>query len=221
MRIIDSNKDFYDYFQNVYLDNSLTFDRRDSYNLSKKEFAGRFLLSHRNSNTKRKILLQVCNTFWLFELIILKTAEGGICTDYSLSLIDTWKNYSCKSELIKLSEISYRVGFYYWNKKDSEKLEKKWIEAVKNGDFETKQIFNRFTVSRSKGSGWEEKEKHIPILKNIGIASEVNPLDVYLALEEYFSKEKTKNERTESIGLTDKDKISNHGFDLKKSFREK
>ena len=67
MRIIDSNKDFYDYFQNVYLDNSLTFDRRDSYNLSKKEFAGRFLLSHRNSNTKRKILLQVCNTFWLFD----------------------------------------------------------------------------------------------------------------------------------------------------------
>ena len=219
MRIIDSNKDFYDYFQNIYLDNSLTFDRRDSYNLSKKEFAGKFSLTHRNSDVKRRILLQICNTFWLFELIIFKTAEGGVCTDYSLSLIDTWKNYSCRPELIKLSEIGFRFYSWKWSKEEFDKFNKKWIEAVKKGDFEIKQTFNRFAICRSKGTGWDKQEKHIPILKNIGVANEVNPLDVYLAFEEYFSKEKTKNERTESVGLTDKEKILNHGFDLKSSFR--
>ena len=37
MRIIDKNTDFYDYYQNMYPDNSLTFDRTDSFILSKDD----------------------------------------------------------------------------------------------------------------------------------------------------------------------------------------
>ena len=42
MRIIDSNKDYYDFWQNIWRDDTVTFDRRDSYDLSKEEFAGAF-----------------------------------------------------------------------------------------------------------------------------------------------------------------------------------
>ena len=36
MRIIDKNTDFYDFYQDVYRDDTFTFDRRDSYILSKE-----------------------------------------------------------------------------------------------------------------------------------------------------------------------------------------
>ena len=49
----------------------------------------------------------------------------------------------------------------------------------------------------------------------------MDPLAVYLAIEEFFSKEKTAAERIESVGLTDKERIENHGFDAKTSFRGK
>ena len=40
MRIIDKNTDFYDYCQNMCRDNSLTFDRTDSFILSKDDLCG-------------------------------------------------------------------------------------------------------------------------------------------------------------------------------------
>ncbi len=49
----------------------------------------------------------------------------------------------------------------------------------------------------------------------------INPLDIYLAFDEYFSLEKQAQERTESVGITDKERIENHGFDVKTSFRGK
>ena len=36
MKIIDKNSDFYDYFSNIYYDNSLTFDRTNSFLLTKE-----------------------------------------------------------------------------------------------------------------------------------------------------------------------------------------
>ena len=63
--------------------------------------------------------------------------------------------------------------------------------------------------------------KTIPILKNIGIPQLIPPLDIYLALEEYFSEMKTSSERTDPIGMTNDDKIISRGFDIKTSFRGK
>lgn len=40
-----------------------------------------------------------------------------------------------------------------------------------------------------------------------------------ISLEEHFSHEKTSSERTTSVGITDKEKIENHGFDVRTSFR--
>ena len=117
MRIIDSNSDFYDYYQNIYRDDTITFDRRDSYNLSREEFANYFY--YENSNRFRYfhqrepiqyILLQICNTFWFFELKILTTDNGGKCLTYDMRLLGSWKDYTYPAEKIKLSHI--RFAYY-------------------------------------------------------------------------------------------------------------
>lgn len=61
--------------------------------------------------------------------------------------------------------------------------------------------------------------RSIPILAPSGMAGLIDPMEIYLSFEEYFSTEKSKLERTESTGLTDIDRIINHGFDIKSSFR--
>lgn len=200
------------------------FDRRDSYNLSKAEFAQCFRYDGEKNRRYRyfnwwisknhDVLLQICNTFWLFDLEVTETDGYMSCTDYNLSLVSTWKDYSKPPEIIRLSHISFR---YY----EIDTPEKK-INAIKTNDYKTQDVFNNFYVSRSNGSSRDiREERHIPILQNIGIASLVDPLDIYLALEEYFSSQKTSSERTESAGLTNDEKVTNHGFDLKNSFRGK
>lgn len=223
MKIIDSNKDYYDFYQNIYRDNTIVFDRRDSYNLSKEEFARNFYYDNKRGcyryfnrlySKNNDVLLQVCNTFWLFNLEITKSNDNGECTDYNLTLLGTWKDYGKRSELIKLSHIR----FHYYEIDTAEKE----INAIKMNDYETQNVFEKFFITRSdKASGYVREERHIPILQNIGIAGLVEPLDIYLALEEYFSTQKTSTERTESVGLTNDEKVTNHGFDIKKSFRGK
>ncbi len=72
IRIIDKNTDYYDYWQTVYPDSSIIFDRTDSFLLTKDIFCEhlhtvrnryRFTKGHKLYNL---VLLQVCNTFWLF-----------------------------------------------------------------------------------------------------------------------------------------------------------
>lgn len=221
MKIIDSNKDYYDFYQNIYRDDTLTFDRRDSYNLSKEEFAHYFYYDNfpnhfgERYNKSKDILLQICNTFWLFELVVIKTDNFGKCIDYNLNLQSSWKDYNYKSELIKLSHIHF---VEHWNLKYD--LEKK-LQAIKIKDYKEVKVFNKFILCKSNGIKDDREERHIPILQNIGIASLVEPLDIYLAIEEYLGKQKTADERTESVGLSNNEKVTNHGFDLKSSFRGK
>lgn len=218
MKIIDSNKDFYDFYQGIYRDDSLVFDRRDSYNLKKSEFAGNFYLYYGTYGKKQNIqgfnnylLLQVCNHFWLIKLEITDYTKSFLqCIDYKLSLVDHWKDYSVPPVMILLQHIDF-----LWHVKPS-------VDAVKQHNYKSKRRFDCFLKSRDYVKGKVVEDiRHIPILKDIGIASCVDPLDIYLAFEEYFSMQKTSSERTESIGLTNDEKITNHGFDLKTSFRGK
>lgn len=223
MRIIDSNKDYYDFWQNIWRDDTITFDRRDSYDLSREEFASAFvdesykwskyLLKTYKDDKHKYVLLQVCNNFWFFDLLITKTGAMGKCLDYELHLNEAWQDYTRPPELIRLSE----VCFPRWYIRNELNL----AEQVKRGEYRRGKVFNGFTNSKSKGVGYAEDVRHIPILKNIGITSEVPAEEIFLALEEYFLTQRTNSERTESAGLTDLDKVTNHGFDAKSSFRGK
>lgn len=229
MRIIDKNTDFYDYLQNVYRDDSVTFDRTDSFLLSKDMICENLYFHGRSSgfysergNCLHKeyyVLIQICNTFWLFSAEVTKIDRNDKPADYSVELVATWKNYNKPRKLIQVELISFRYTVIkFIPEKRKERDKSVFIQAIDTNGYRSDASFNKRTVTQGDG---RKIEKHIPLLKASGFAPLMNPQDVYLSLEEYFSAEKQSQERTESVGITDKEKIENHGFDTKTSFRGK
>lgn len=229
MRILDKNTDFYDYLQNVYIDKSVTFDRTDSYLLTKDMLCRK--LSDREDEPDF-VLLQVCNTFWLFYLEVTEREYGwGRAKKYSVHLLYHWRNYAKKRELIKLDVIEFDYAVFsrlirYDKKLRRNKCEKDKIlqsagtlsREIDTGNYEVDWEANKDVVWK----GYVRcVETRTPLLKACGLAEFIDPLDIYLAIEEYFSLEKQSAERTESVGLTDRDRIESHGFDIKSSFRGK
>ena len=227
MRIIDKNVDYYDYIQNLYPDDSLVFDRRDSFELTKQMLCGYLRFDTYYSRIDRKYkyhndnfaLLQICNTFWLFYIDVIKIDEYSCPVEYKLDLIATWKNYNKERKLINLDIISFNYSIMILFNKDRQKELVAMIQAVDTNDYRVWKTINNYTVYI--GDGFAKKDKHIPLLKACGIANLIDPMDIYLSLEEYFSLEKSSSERREPIGTTDIDKIESHGFDVKTSFRGK
>ena len=229
MRIIDKNTDFYDYLQNVYRDDSVTFDRTDSFLLSKDMICENLYFHGRSSgfysergvclHKEYYVLIQICNTFWLFSAEVTKIDRNDKPADYSVELVATWKNYNKPRKLIQVDLISFRYTVIkFIPEKRKERDKSVFIQAIDTNGHRSDASFNKRTVTQGDG---RKIEKHIPLLKASGFAPLMNPQDVYLSLEEYFSAEKQSQERTESVGITDKEKIENHGFDTKISFRGK
>ena len=218
--------DFYDYLQNVYPDKSITFDRTDSFLLTKNAMCSYLSRSERNIEFA---LLQVCNTFWLFSVEVTKRNTFYRPLGYSIELVSCWKNYDKKRELIKLDIIDFyntaRLCYYdkllHRLKYDKERIIKNihiLTKAIDTNDYIEESNINKHIIFKDDGS---RIEKHIPLLKACGVAAFIDPLDIYISIEEYFSLEKQSMERTASIGITDNDKIEAHGFDVKSSFRGK
>lgn len=236
MRIIDKNTDFYDFYQNIYRDNSVTFDRTDSFLLT-KEIMCEYLSVRRYKFLDRLepinfVLLQVCHTFWLFMVEITAEKSGWMPTEYKIELLKTWKNYHKQRRMIALDIIDFNYDAdrlihqdKYWSRYDKAKIVRRadtLAELIDRNDFKIRESIDCHIICKSgKDDEIIRIEKHIPLLKACGIAELVDPLEIYIAFEEYFSLEKSSEERTESNGLANDEKIGNHGFDLKKSFRGK
>lgn len=235
MRIIDKNTDFYDYLQYQYMDTNVTFDRTDSFILTKEIM--RSYLPRCHERDYDFILLQVCNTFWLFLLEITEWSESkwnyepSVPKNYSIELLSTWRDYNKQRKLISVNiiifewEVLHRFQHYNirtmrsdYSKQDIINNTSVLVQAVKNEQFKVEYPINQFTIYNGDGSQFE---KHIPILKSCGMAAWIDPLTIFLSIEEYFSLEKQSTERDSSIGITDKEKVENHGFDTKTSFRGK
>lgn len=241
MRIIDKNTDYYDYLQYVNPDDTFTFDRTDSYELTKSILCDYMYLRGRYSygNKERKktipykfLLMQIGSTFWLFLLGITKVDRTNRAEDYDIELLKSWKNYDKPRQLIKLSIISfgwkyaisqnYGVFFDDYVREDIDKYLDTLIKGIDINDFDTDKVIKGHTVwVGDGGANTKREEKHIPLLKSCGIATCVSPEDIYNAFDAYFSLEKTASESTIAEGTTNKDKIVNHGFDTKTSFRGK
>lgn len=232
MRIIDKNKDFYDYLQNVYRDDSITFDRTDSFLLTKEIMCDHLYgvgvrsrwYTRGDHPNNHFVLLQVCNTFWLF---LLKVTRWNITygheeypADYTVELIASWKNYKKERKLIGLEVVSFSADTtrLFYSRTLLSDSQKRLVQAVDICDYKINNSINTHTIYRGDGT---KVTKHIPLLKACGISNCIDPLSAYLAFEEYFSLERTSSERTASVGITDKEKIENHGFNAKTSFRGK
>jgi hypothetical protein len=235
MRIIDKNTDFYDYLQNTYPDKSTTFDRTDSYLLTKDMMCGYLCDYWRNPREYEFILLQVCNSFWLFLAQVFREPDpmGSVylrrITDYTPELLATWKNYDRKRELIKIDIVDFSLSVssqYHSHNKGHWQFDRDLVfkvtptlqRAIDTNDYRAIGSVKDCEVCLGNGQ-WVKK--HIPILKASGLAPLIDPLEIYLSFDEFFSLEKSSTERIASVGITDVEKIENHGFDKKTSFRGK
>ena len=202
MRIIDKNKDFYDYFQDY--DSDIVFDRRGSYILTNGEL-NRWVLWSRSKADDKYFLLQIGYTNWLILIKPTKINQDGwggyTVEDFSLELIEMWKDYN-KSVDFKFGEIkTYYTMEYMTSKKFNHKTA--LIDDIKLGNFEYKNNF---------------AEKSPIVLNKTKLPSILNAQEVYLAIEEWLSH---KKDDIVHDSMTDKEKIVSHGFDTKSSFRGK
>ena len=237
MRIIDKNHDFYDYLQDP-TDNTLVFDRRNSFILEKSkicEALGKEEIRYRERRKYFHLSLQCGGTFWIFLLTV--TEYGGTVflsdnmpSNYNIELLATWRNYDKPNKLIDLAITHCSFNHIDWHWKTRKYTLKR--DKIDPDDIATtfdryKQdtdiSLNTLTVFTDQYNHINRKKKtyDIPILRATGIANLVNPVDVFCGIEEYFSREKTAAERTEPLGATNNDKIIMHGFDTKTSFRGK
>lgn len=216
MRILDKNTDYYDYLQNVNIDDTFTFDRRSSFDLTKadiccqlKPYFRSFLDTTPGSHL---LLLQVCNTFWLIVLQG-KNKQDNIYTDYDILTVESWKDYTKERKLLCLQVISINT-FNYFSKKRSESLDqfvKDRCQRIRTNDYNVEYTFDCADVTKPK--------PQYPRLQKLGIPAYIPAPDIYYSIEEYFSAEKTASEKDSSEPITDVEKAINHGFDKKSSFR--
>lgn len=202
MRILDKNKDFYDYLQDY--DSDIVFDRRGSHILMNEEL-NFFPLYNRYKVDDIYLLLQIGYTNWLIvekPIKIIKDASGyNIVKDFSIELIEMWKDYN-KSVDFEFGEIKNRYTIeYLTSKKFNHDLA--LMDDIKLGNFEYKNNL---------------AEKSPIVLSKTKLPSILNAQDVYLAIEEWLSH---KKDDIVHDSMTDKEKIVSHGFDTKSSFRGK
>lgn len=231
MRIIDKNKDFYDYLQGIYPDRLLVFDRTGSFVLTKQALCD--CIPEHARRPGCFVLLQVCNTFWLYYARRVRKKDALVLEqpEYNFELVTSWKNYNKQRQLLKLNLIDFSAGdifpnrWAFWMYEDKDKM----AAALASVDFAEKKDLLMTAVDANNyrvlyDTRWYSNLRakyRVPILSSSGLVGGIDPLEMYLSIEEYLSFEKTASERTESVGLTDKERITNHGFDVKHSFRGK
>lgn len=225
MRIIDKQHDFYDYLQDP--TDTLVFDRRDSFLLTKEDIIHTFRYNsvRRDCNKYYFCLLQCGATFWLFNIIPIfkkNTFYSDKVVDYSIDFLDTWKNYNKPNKLLTIDIISF-FSVYNYKQEDihSEKIKENLKAAINHNDYKHISSLDKSTKRVDYHNQAQKQELTKPLLKACGIGNLIDPLEIFNAIEEYFSIEKTKAETTEPKGITNNDKIIMHGFDIKTSFRGK
>ena len=90
---------------------------------------------------------------------------------------------------------------------------KNLVDAINRNDFKIEKNII--------GTSYKKELNSLPLLKAIGLSNLMDAQEIFCAIEEYFSIEKTKQETTEAKGTTNDIKITMHGFDTKTSFRKK
>lgn len=209
MRIIDKNKDFYDYLQCY--DDDVVFDRRGSYILTNQDICDLWCGFHEDFSDKY-LLLQVGYSYWLMIAKCKSTAvsitNAPQCVDYSLELVDYWKDYNHFDSLhFGAVDKHFSAEFLFSKKWD---WKSNLIDEIKRGNYEYKKDFTVDTYHKINDIKLVFCKTKIP---SVVIAD-----DLYNAFDEYFSHLK---DDVKVDNMTDIEKVESHGFDKKTSFRGK
>ena len=193
MYIIDKNKDYYDYFSNIYgEDKNITFDRRGSVICHDEMFAEN--PRYREYLYGKFILLEVGTIQYLIRVFDIKYREIAHYEYYESSKMElekVFKNNKNKfGEAISIRTVNVPRLF----------LSKKNKKFYDYDDYKPcSDIFIRF-----------------PILARTQITSLINPEEIWKELSNYISS--LQNDK-EQVYVPDIQKVVNHGFDKRESFR--
>jgi hypothetical protein len=228
MRIIDKFKDYYDYLSN-YSDtkDTVVFDRRGSIPLLKSDLVKYFAVDDRGNFSPtfhkwdmkcRPLILCTGQKLFVFRMKN-PTRTLSLISDYiydaEFELLGSYWNYEYNDSPIRLGATSYnpkKINLKKWN---SELVDPDFKSmTLKDWKFEPiRKRINENIFRPIYAEIWPN-----PILISSGIPSIIPAEEIYQGLEQYISSKKTE-EKIESVGLTNIEKVINHGFDKKTSFR--
>lgn len=228
MRIIDKQNDYYDYLQDN--EDTLVFDRRGSCLLSKKEIKDAIdrVLNSYYHVPHVFLLLQCGASYWLLFVegtdIKKRTGFSGpleMVDNYNIWVLSKWKEYNQPFKLLSLQAITFNQSWkykiydvHYYRRGIKRDLV---IERLR----ESSRALQEATIHKDYEVFLNFNKDGYLLLKGSGIPNVIPPEEIYSAIDEYFSLEKTAAESTVAEGTTNNDKIKNHGFDTKASFRGK
>jgi hypothetical protein len=231
VRLIDpSYKDYYDYLFN-YGDKTdkVIFDRRGSTPIEKSDLVkffcvrdGQYSDTFFHNETKcQSLALRAGQKVFFFRLknpVRIQKKNWQLqdrpfqadeyTYDADIEFLNSYWDYEQREDILALGRASYRIQWV---------RDKGWFRKAVDPDFSSlglkdwkfEEIHDPYT---------KEKMWPLPILVNSGIPSIVPAEELFQGIEQFISA--TYNEeKIESIGITDKEKIVNHGFDPKTGFR--
>lgn len=205
MRIIDKNRDYYDYLQ-CYNDD-VVYDRRNSYILTNDDILNLYNVhSYRyEETTKCNLLLKVGYSNWLVGVEFTKFHTDACnlkkADDYNLELIECWTDYNkCNKLELGCVRKDYTLEHLFSKKYD---YKEKLVESIKRGSYEYIKCF------------MSDHEKII--FNKTKIPSVVKAEDLYNGFDEYLSHLK---DDVATDNMSDIEKVESHGFDKKSSFRK-
>lgn len=210
MRIIDKYKDYYDFFGHKSEDKTLVYDRRGSTPLNKETVLFHIYRYSRDNSV----------TFGLqagFKLFILEALH--LQADYDpktrklqyvagdLQLVDSIDNFNWAGQPLQFVDL--KLPYTRFNNR--------WYTYRSAWDRSYQNQLKTVPVMRKKDNGQpDEPLAEKPLLCDTAIPALIPPFEIYKNLEMYISSLKT--EKTVDIATND-EKIINHGFDMKSSFR--
>ena len=206
MKIIDRRKDFYDFYSGIYNDTTVVFDRRDAKILTDDYLIVLMSEYITHSNTEQPIgsyfIFKIGYSVWIIKSIPIqwyKDSPFWRIDKFKLEIIAQYKDYN-KSE-------------WFWGK-----IEKSFsldYLLSKRKIISDTQIIDIVQQKQYKLNCPIKDNKFI-IFNKSSLPTVLEPLQIYLAFEEYFSSQNNDKIISEP---TDQQKIINKGFDTKYSFR--
>jgi len=192
--IIDKYKDYYDFHSYIFgVDKSVIFDRRGSKYPILSTISNPHSYRIISSDDKNFILLEIGYTQYLIMLYDFIMVEG-LVKSISVRLVRTFKdnkNHFGSAISIRGASVNYT---YRYGKGRTYKINESFNEVVEG-------TFNEFVL---------------PILAQTKITSLIDSQEIWIELQTYISS--LDNDKDIRLKMTDKEKVSIHGFD-KNSFR--
>lgn len=218
-------RDYYDHVAHVYGggDPSVVYDRNRLRPLDDSGFAHAFPVNmdrvsseryYGNTGHYHSKWLVIAGKYYHF-----KKQVGDPSAEFVLQYDMAVKEKTAKQ--IAYDKLLMRNG--YWRRKEENRIDEA-KETLKLSRKIGAPVFmiDRAEVSRT-GKGYDYWiESAVPTLKNLGIASIISPEQIYQDIAYYIGNVmKDSPDMAPPTVLTDKEKIVQHGFDLKKSFRHR